>query len=215
MNRGERRAAEARARAKANEAISRLVRAHQTYERERGLELVHSGEGARISCRGKGCASCCEQSLVISYAEAVLIVERFPGVVHEVKPELERQEMLAARLGAHDLPTALSEDYAFAWWKSRTPCAFLDPETRACRVYEARPLVCRNHAVMDQDPALCGLRADSIAQAVETLPEVLRPTDGAAYDRVFATARTITRDLLGGVVLGVLPTLVNHAAERR
>jgi Fe-S-cluster containining protein len=147
---------------------------------------------------------------MVPYAEALLIVAHHFPTVLEVTPELERQEMLAARLGAVDMASATGEDFLFAWWKSRTPCAFLHPVTKECRVYEHRPTACRGHGVIDQPPELCAIRADSLAHG-QTLPIVNEIPHGKAFEMSMMAAYAATVETVGGAVMGLLHTMVNQA----
>lgn len=194
---------------RANTVMRDLVRVHQAFDAAQRAELKAQGTLERVSCR-RGCSHCCEQSIIIPYAEALLIVAKHLTVVREVRRELERQEMLAARLGAVDWDSASSPDFLFSWWRTRTPCAFLDPVTRDCRVYDDRPTVCRHYGVIDDKPEWCAIRVDSLEQA-RTLPIVNEIPRGQAWQIAMLGGATATVETCGGNVSGLLPTMVNHA----
>ena len=81
------------------------------------------------TCGGVGCAGCCTGPIMAHPDELV-----------DVLPRVTRAQRNAARLVA-----GLHEDYR---------CPLLDPATRRCTVYDARPLVCRGMAVTSP-PAHC------------------------------------------------------------
>lgn len=81
------------------------------------------------SCAGVGCIGCCTGPVMVHPDELV-----------DVLSQVTRAQRNAARLVAGRV-----EDY----W-----CPLLDLGTRRCTVYEARPLICRGHAVTSP-PARC------------------------------------------------------------
>ena len=86
----------------------------------------------------KGCAWCCRLEVEIGVAEAAHLARRA-----QADPELE------ARLRANAARVAgLGE---VARFRAAIPCAFLDLENGACRVYEDRPLACRSYRSRDAD----------------------------------------------------------------
>lgn len=97
--------------------------------------------GDRIACR-PGCAGCCQRSLSVSALEAAAIRD---GVAEHGLAEPGAGEAFVSPLAV--LPEA------------EGACAMLDPAGR-CRIYSARPLICRTHglplAVQDEDGGLMG-----------------------------------------------------------
>lgn len=87
------------------------------------FERVAARHGDQMRC-GAGCDACCRQRLTVAGVEAAAI-EAWAG---ERSPEERARIAAAARVGAHDR------------------CAALDDDGR-CRIYDARPLVCRSHGV--------------------------------------------------------------------
>lgn len=126
-----------------------------------------------VPCQ-KGCAHCCEQMITVSLVEAEYLVVRYPRIVEEVRAELERQETLAqelgvdamqsrgrtAREGLAALQSDASQRFLARWFYQRIPCAFLDPTTKTCRVYDARPIGCRTHFAVGHPPEVCDHRVD-------------------------------------------------------
>ena len=81
---------------------------------------VTERHGADMQCQ-TGCSDCCHVQLTITQVEAAAIRAHVAGW-----PEPRRRALARRGPAAH--------------------CAALDPAGR-CRIYEARPLVCRSHGV--------------------------------------------------------------------
>lgn len=118
----------------------------------------------RASCK-KGCAHCCRINVDISEDEAILLREFCTDEKVDIDEEyLENQKNI------------LSDERAFSEYKD---CVFLDKETQACKVYEARPVACRKYFVTSNPDrcnftkypksivsVLVNLKAEIIASAV-------------------------------------------------
>lgn len=195
-----------------------IERAHRRFDRDFAARIAAEGKPEEVSCRS-GCAACCERAVLLTWAEADLLVARHPAVVAEVLPELERQNELLRELGAqpaaqplqqraeHDAHDALR----VRWFAARVPCAFLDRASQRCRVYESRPLACRALAVTSP-PEACAERP------LETQP-LSTPTplaEGPEYRAAQLALMSATSDALGGtVVMGFLPGLVPRVVRDR
>jgi len=169
VNRHERRAQEAQQSKNLARANARL-KTHMS-DAYRSLDdglldaaLRSTAEGHPPVCE-KGCAYCCDQLVVGMMVEAEYIVQRYPRVVAEVAPELMRQEDEMQRSGVEDLrilaegPEAIAKQkFLDRWFAKRIPCAFLDPLTKECRVYDARPIACRSHYAVQPNPKDCDVR---------------------------------------------------------
>lgn len=205
---------------RANKVIRSFI--EPTYERfdaDLQKDLRNAGISlSRIPCK-KGCAHCCEMAIFVSLPEAALIVERYPQVVRSVRGELMRQEALTLELGVTEAilnifdqrpeTTAARSAFNRRFWETKTPCPFLDKTTKACRVYEARPLACRNHTVVDLDPKNCGIRT---APGLEepSIPSFDPPT---AYLPAMQTIYNTSHQLYGAATNGLLQVMVMTAAE--
>lgn len=155
-----------------------------------------------ISC-AKGCAACCNMTVQSSIEEALVIVQRYPDVVHDVLPELVRQEeRLDEIVKEEKLVDFISPEGAAVlsrrWWQEARPCAFL--RDGLCSIYEARPYACRNYFVKS-DPALCGG------------PPGTKVTMCTPVDRARGLELLAARLPNGTINLGLLPTAMRHAVK--
>jgi hypothetical protein len=94
---------------------------------------VEARHGAAMSCR-TGCHDCCRVALTVTAVEAATITAALEGLPSEERSAIAE----AARSAPADR------------------CAALDEQGR-CRIYEARPLVCRSHGLPIRMPARRGL----------------------------------------------------------
>ncbi|HMJ16596.1 MAG TPA: YkgJ family cysteine cluster protein [Polyangiaceae bacterium] len=141
--------------------LQMAARVREVYD-QHDTAMARSLQTENVQCR-RGCAACCNQFVGVSYPEAVAIYVRYPALVNELLPRLAEdsallEEIVVARgidendfLPSADVRNAICHD----WWKLRRPCTFLDPETKDCRIYEARPASCRTYHVTS-DPYYCG-----------------------------------------------------------
>lgn len=88
------------------------------------------------TCR-KGCASCCNLLVYISLPEAVAIAEkvledpaRTADVLRKCYEQIQKLHLDADK-----------------YFRQAVPCMFLD-ESKACTVYDVRPMPCRHHYVV-------------------------------------------------------------------
>ena len=89
---------------------------------------VAARHGDQMQC-GSGCADCCHTRLTVTAVEAAAIEDHVAAMAPAARAELVE---LAAR------PVADAGDPA------RIRCAALGDDDR-CRIYAARPIVCRSH----------------------------------------------------------------------
>ncbi|AZQ65982.1 YkgJ family cysteine cluster protein [Silicimonas algicola] len=122
-----------------------------------------TGPMAQADCR-KGCAFCC------------ILLGSDGGTMTGVE---------AARL--HEALAPLADQPDGRDWHP-SACAALDPETRLCRAYEARPAICRSY--ISPDAALCERVAQGEAVAG---PGVL------GGHTLYLSVLTLTREALRGV----------------
>jgi Fe-S-cluster containining protein len=136
-------------------ALGRLhdhaTQAHQNMWRRMGMKDL------KASCKA-GCGGCCAIHTVITDDEAEVLASH-------VKTDEQRARL--ERLKGHDALSYMK----FKWPERR--CAFLNPETNMCTVYEQRPMACRIYQVKS-DPALCAAEGIvSVEAIVELVPRML------------------------------------------
>lgn len=103
------------------------------------------------ACR-KGCAWCCHQNVRVAAAEVFYLARwlrsRLPAA--EWKTLANHAQESASRLKGMPQPQRA---------RARIACALLDPATGACRVHDARPLLCRGQ--LSQSAATCQRAVES------------------------------------------------------
>ena len=113
-------------------ALQAWALARDTLEGTMASQAVEEG-----ACR-KGCAWCCTFHVEVRAVDAMHLARRARAV-----PALEAKvRATAVRVGTLDPVARL---------RLAVPCAFLDPATGACSVYEDRPLPCRAYRSRDAD----------------------------------------------------------------
>lgn len=122
---------------------------------DRYMDYIIATEGWQISCR-RGCSACCEHELArgVTALEALTIYCYVRGwgdieTVYETSGQnmLAFQRLLAAEMRADPRPLAPDDARVtrahLQYNRLQRPCAFLDKEKGACRIYPVRPMVCR------------------------------------------------------------------------
>jgi Fe-S-cluster containining protein len=124
-------------------------------------EAKAKAAGRSVSC-ARGCGACCRQLVGISLIEAqalAALVEAMPEPRRSaVRARFEAVKARTDESGLYELdredptpamesPIASTPDEGLsaAWFALRVACPFLENES--CSIYEARPLVCREHLV--------------------------------------------------------------------
>jgi len=115
-----------------------------------------------------GCAHCCHQSVQMTRAEAEEIarvsgreISTAPArsyALREMLRDEDGEELLALREGAAQAYTG-------------KPCPFLNA-SKACSIYEARPLTCRLHLSLADDDGPCKLSGEQGGQTGAWVPYV-------------------------------------------
>jgi Fe-S-cluster containining protein len=170
MNRHERRAEDVQHKAALARANARLkTQMSDVYNKLDHVidEVVAKvSQKTTISC-SKGCAYCCDQVVTSTLLEAEYIAARYPALVKQAVPELRRQEARMLELGMSDMSIGFGADndvkrqqFLARWYLQREPCVFLDPQTKECRIYAARPYGCRAHFAITQPAIVCDARAN-------------------------------------------------------
>ena len=121
-----------RARGDRDAAIAGRLASGRAAEQIGRIRLGAAREPAGLAC-AQGCAFCC----VLQGDDGGTITEAEARTLHAA---------LAPLAGAPD---------GRAWHPKA--CAALDPETRACRAYDARPMICRSFVSTDADACAAAL----------------------------------------------------------
>ena len=89
---------------------------------------LETAQAAHLRC-GEGCAACCGYLMSFYPVEIAHMADAVAGM------DAARRDALIAHLAA------------YAEHQRETPCPLLDNDGR-CRVYEARPVLCRSHGLL-------------------------------------------------------------------
>jgi Fe-S-cluster containining protein len=118
--------------------------------------FVSTSNGCRISCR-KGCSACCSYLVPLSMAEVLRLQSEFLLLPADERISILRSCVDAASKLLKQNTTQLSnlEDSHLSEWYMglEIQCPFLS--NGLCRIYEQRPLACREHIVTSPS-AWCG-----------------------------------------------------------
>lgn len=110
--------------------------------------------GDRMQC-GRGCSSCCSQMFRITIMDAVMIAQHIKQLPAEEREDLqeragkyleERRRLIRERAGEDH-----KDDREVPTTGLRLPCPALN-EDGGCRIYDARPVVCRKWGIPLFDP---------------------------------------------------------------
>lgn len=131
--------------------------------RETDREVQERAASLGATCR-KGCSDCCSLLISVTFPEAVAIAETLltdPAHAYLLKS-------LTTKLHAQieHIVTGIQKREPGHYFLAKQPCALLDPQTKTCSVYVARPSTCRLHYVVT-DPAWCS--PDDVASTVARL----------------------------------------------
>ncbi len=123
------------------------ARARFIYEKvDKEIEETFSEEGVKVSCR-KYCIHCCYHEVMISDDEGQLLAEKAIEILNpsEITKLIEQSKW----------------EQGIEGWESHKKrekrCAFLDIETKKCRIYKDRPASCRKYFVQSP-PELCAIK---------------------------------------------------------
>jgi Fe-S-cluster containining protein len=122
---------------------------------DRYIDHIIAAEGWRISCH-RGCSACCEHELArgVTALEALNIYRHVRDWAdietlyeHAAQNMVTFQHLLAETMRADPRPLEPNDPRVTAahlkYNRLQRPCAFLDREQGACRLYPVRPIVCR------------------------------------------------------------------------
>lgn len=126
-------------------------------ERVKQLRALSFLKGWWIPCT-RGCDACCYDRAIVTYPEAMLLTERIrqSDVEKKVTKRLREWFHRAAKV---ELPPQLDLDVQSlkAYHRAHLACPLL--HEHECLFYEDRPIACRAHLLLNQDPSACANRA--------------------------------------------------------
>jgi Fe-S-cluster containining protein len=177
----------------------------EAIERELG-ELA--GRGIMPTC-SKGCAHCCRQEILVTRAEAEVIVAWVSASWSAAQLEALRERLRAWLMWYRDDCRRLVESgqpRQVALYEHGPQCVALQDD--ACSIYPARPMMCRIHFVRSA-PDACRQQSDPrlAAEPVAVLPSIHRVTQPAIL-RIRAEIERQGSDFMATVHL--LPEWLAH-----
>jgi Fe-S-cluster containining protein len=111
-------------------------------------------EGSTIPCK-KGCHACCYEAVLMTHFEAEPFVDALRALPKDVRRGIKlrlldwfrRMKKAGVKFGG--------EPNRSEYYKAHLACPALDPETKACLIYDARPIACRAHHIVNASPDVC------------------------------------------------------------
>ncbi len=146
--------------------------------------LIDRAANGSVACQ-PGCDHCCHQSVGVTPAEAITIIEH----VRRTFSDEQRQELAERLQHAHERTRGLTSTQRFS---PKHPCPFLD--SGRCSIYDVRPLTCRGVNSLDADECRRELRD------AKTRAAFLRSGVGG---RAFLEPIRATHAVSAGVQLGL------------
>ena len=146
--------------AKMDKSDVRLGRRMLAVYREKDRDL--SKVAAESSCT-KGCSSCCNRLIRVTFPEAVAIAEY---VISRPEFKLDHQRILDGMYAQLAEIKGLAPVNTRQYFEQSNPCVFLTPE-KTCSIYEVRPTGCRSHFVSTA-PTACAPTSAEPVQALDT-----------------------------------------------
>lgn len=111
-------------------------------------------EGSTIPCK-KGCHACCYEAVLMTHFEAEPFVEALRALPKDVRRGIKLRLLeWFKRMKKAGIKFA-GEPNRSAYYKVHVACPALDPETKTCLIYAARPIACRAHHIVDASPEVC------------------------------------------------------------
>lgn len=139
-----------------------VLHAHDLFDAHMAQQVAAARvQGHTVPCR-EGCDACCSDlgyTSSVELAPAVARIRRMsPHRQRRIREQLAQWQRRIAAAGIDpqlaptaDPPPAIRAGY----YAARAVCPLLDRERHRCMVYEARPMACRGHWLVDDSPASC------------------------------------------------------------
>jgi Fe-S-cluster containining protein len=148
---------------------------------------VSERHGADMQCT-TGCSDCCHVRLTITQVEAAAIRDLVASWPESWRRDLAPPQSLIQADGARETPDATHRGA-----ETRPRCAALDAVGR-CKIYEARPVVCRSHGV----PIRLEQRGLPVVQACHRNFRRTVPDADCVLDQATLSATLLAVDALEG-----------------
>jgi hypothetical protein len=114
----------------------------------------------KSACKGCTVPACCNQVVLSSPIENIVLLLGAPGAVHYhwatlvARAEAELDLFKRALLLPTETGSAIGSDQADIWWREQRPCAFL--VDGRCDIWAGRPLTCALHFLSEEGrPSQC------------------------------------------------------------
>jgi Fe-S-cluster containining protein len=174
----------------------RMVRRVLELYREVDPRVAEHAAALGTTCR-EGCAHCCRLMVIVSFPEALAIVE------HLAEQPLGPQRLAAVVVRGMEqwlrFAVGREELSPDAWFEEQIPCMFL--VGNRCSVYAARPFTCRMHYVASPPEQCAGPGRQEVGKVD------VRDAEQWFVGRVVNASQ---RDGVGGVV-APLPVMMHYA----
>jgi len=129
-------------------------------------------EGHVIPC-GPGCDACCSSAANALPFEIPLVIEAVRAMPVERREEIRRGLAKWARTLREAGVDIRSAEPSPIYERARAACPFL--LDHRCSIYDARPISCRGHYLIDQDPKRCANRGQHIMVQCLTVDAIAQP----------------------------------------
>jgi Fe-S-cluster containining protein len=159
-------------------------------------------EGHAIPCE-RGCDACCYDIAVVSHVEMTPVMDAIRALSAESRRKIRARMMeWLARAERAGIDPANPEPDFPTWAKARLKCPLL--QDHECMIYDARPMACRGHHVVDETPDCCAKRAEKEGRPL--LTEAVELTWTALRDIMAEAADPASNEL--PIAMGLLPTML-------
>lgn len=111
-------------------------------------------EGSTIPCK-KGCHACCYEAVLMTHFEAEPFVDALRSLPKDARRGIKLRLLdWFKRMKKAGIKFA-GEPNRSDYYKVHVACPALHPETKTCLLYDARPIACRAHHIVNASPEVC------------------------------------------------------------
>ncbi|MET0794356.1 MAG: YkgJ family cysteine cluster protein [Polyangiaceae bacterium] len=164
------------------------------------------GVQLKVAC-ARGCSWCCRGLRVeVTPPEAIALAEY-------IRLRTAPEQLPRLLEGLREAAAEARSKSSLQLWDERRPCYFLDTESGACTVYEARPLGCRSVMSLDASACEAAHRGQGVALP---RPMAVDALYGVARMALHAACEDAGLDMRGFELTNALEAAFHtpHAAER-